>query len=130
MKTLRTFVAGSLILLLGSAAPALAQDRHIVPSSALKDAVAAKAATETADRAAGRAVLAREEVRAVAAKTGLDLDRAAASVDTLSANQLAQAAAAARQIDQSLVGGASTVTISTTTIIIALLILIIILVAD
>ena len=65
----------------------------------------------------------------MAGRSGVDIDRAAASIDTLDSSSLARAAESARQVNQALVGGASTVTISTTTIIIVLLIIILILVA-
>jgi len=74
-------------------------------------------------------VLARPEVREAAAKVGLDLSRATAAVDTLEGADLARAADAARQVDQQLVGGASTITITTTTLIIILLLVILLVVA-
>ena len=128
MQTLRTLAAGSLIVLLAFASPVSAQERHVVDPSLLAQTVAGAATQQEADRAAVRATLAREEVRGMVAKAGLDIDVVTASVDTLDAATLAQAAASARPIDQSLVGGAS-VTFSTTTIIIALLIIIRIVVA-
>jgi hypothetical protein len=129
MKTLRTLAAGSLIVLLGLASPAAAQDRHVMPASAIGQALANQADQDQAHRTAIKNTLARQEVRAVALKAGIDLARATAAVDTMSDDQLAQAAAVADRVDQSLAGGASTVTISTTTIIIALLIIILIVVA-
>jgi hypothetical protein len=72
--------------------------------------------------------LARPEVQQVAASIGLDLTRAAAVVDTMSAADLERAASAARDVNQQLVGGASTVVISTTTIIIILLLVIILII--
>ena len=71
----------------------------------------------------------RPEVQAVASKLGLDLNRAAAAVDTLSGTELEKAANAAQQVNDQLVGGASSVVISTTTIIIILLLVIILIVA-
>lgn len=130
MKTFRTLVTSTLIVLLGLASTASAQERHVVPSTTIGQAVTAQTTQDQANRDAVKATLAREEVRAIAARAGVDLTRASAAVDTFTPDQLAQAAAAAKHVDESLVGGASTVTISTTTIIIALLILIIVLVAD
>ena len=55
--------------------------------------------------------------------------RVAAAAETLSGADLERAAEAARQVNDSIVGGASNVVISTTTIIIALLVVILIIVA-
>jgi hypothetical protein len=84
---------------------------------------------QDADRAAIHEALARPEVREMAVKAGIDLDRVDASVNTLGGESLDRLASAAQQVNQSLVGGASTVVISTTTIIIALLIIILLVVA-
>ena len=111
------------------AAPAAAQDRHVVASSDLAKAVATHSAARDADRAVVQEALRHPEVRMVAAKTGLDLTRLSDSVDSLSPETLARAASAARDVNSSLVGGANTITISTTTIIIILLLIILIIVA-
>jgi hypothetical protein len=65
----------------------------------------------------------------MAGRLGLDVARAAATVDTMSGADLARAADAARQVNQQLVGGATTVVITTTTIIIALLVILLIVLA-
>jgi biotin carboxylase len=129
MRTITTLLATPLILILGISTAARAQDRHAVPPSALAAAVADHAATLDADRDAIREALNRPEVRAVAERTGIDIDRAAASIDSLDSSTLARAAESARQVNDALVGGASTITISTTTIIIVLLLIILIVVA-
>jgi hypothetical protein len=81
---------------------------------------------EQADRDAILSLLQRAEVRDVAAKAGLSLDKAQAAVSTLQGTDLQQAASQARQVQNDLAGGASTVVISTTTIIIVLLIVLIV----
>jgi hypothetical protein len=129
MRTITTLLSAALIVIPEFATPVRAQDRHAVPPSALAAAVTDHAAAQDADRDAIREALTRPEVRAVAERTGIDIDRAAASIDKLDAPTLARAAESARQVNNSLVGGASTVTISTTTIIIVLLLIILILVA-
>ena len=129
MRTITTLLSAPLILILGLSTPARAQDRHAVPPSALAAAVTDHAASLDADRDAVREALNRPEVRAVAERIGIDIDPAAASIDSLDAFTLARAAESARQVNEALVGGASTVTISTTTIIIALLVIILIIVA-
>jgi cell division protein FtsL len=118
-----------LVFTLALSSTAFAQNRHAVNPSVLSQTVTQQVAQHDAHRAAIHEALSRPEVRDVAQKSGLDLDRINASVDTLSGNSLAQVAAAAQQVNQTLVGGASTVVISTTTIIVALLVVILIVVA-
>lgn len=131
MRTLRTLLAVPLVFMLSAPPLAAAQNRHAVDQSALSQTVADQVAKQDADRASIREALNRPEVRELAAKSGIDLNRVQASVDTLGGSSLSQVAAAAQQVNQALVGGASTVVISTTTIIVALLIVIlIVLVAD
>jgi hypothetical protein len=129
MRTLRQTFVAPLIVIMGFSSTAFAQQRHAVPPADLAAAVSQQTAQQDADRAAINEALARSEVREVAAKAGLDMDRLAAAVDTLSGPALAQAADAAREVNQNLVGGASTIVISTTTIIIILLVLLLIVVA-
>ena len=129
MPTVRQLLATSLVLLLATAVPSFADQRHLVNSSELAATVGGHVAKQDADRAAVREALDRPEVKEMAGKLGVNLTRAAAAVDTMDGTDLMQAADAARQVKQQLVGGASTVVISTTTIIIALLIVIIIILA-
>lgn len=129
MRTTTTLLSAALTIILGISAPAFAQERHAVPPSVLAATVTEHAAAVNADREAIREALNRPEVRAVAERTGVDVDRAASSVDMLDEATTARAAASARQVNEALAGGASTVTISTTTIIIVLLVIILILVA-
>ena len=117
------------MLTLGICAPAAAQERHAVSPDAVSAAVVEHADGIAANRAAIRAALSKPEVRAVAERAGIDIDRAAASLDSLDSATTARAAEAARQVNDALVGGASTITISTTTIIIVLLLIILIVVA-
>lgn len=94
--------------------------------AAIDQALAERAAAADADRQVIRQVLSRTEVKDVADRMGVDIGRLQSAVGVLNADQLAQVAAQARQVDQNLAGGATTVVITTTTIIIALLIIIII----
>jgi hypothetical protein len=130
MRTIQTLLAAPLLLVLGLSPSAFAQERHAVAPADIARAVTQHVAEQDADRAAIQEALTRPEVRAIAARTGVDIDRLAASVDSLDPDAVARAAASAREVNTALVGGASTVTISTTTIIIVLLIVILILVAD
>ena len=129
MPTVRKLLAAPLIMLIVTAAPAFADQRHLVDSSQLAATVGERVASQDADRDEIREALGRDEVKSVAATMGVDLTRAASAVDTMSGEDLTRAADAARQVNQQLVGGASTLVISTTTIIIILLVVILLIVA-
>ena len=128
MRTLRSLLAGSLIVVMAFPARSIAQQHAIDPAEIAK-AVAQHALTEQADRAAIREALGRPEVRSIAAKAGVDLASLTSGLDTLSAADLARAGTAARDVNASLVGGASTIVLSSTTIIIGLLLLLLIVIA-
>ena len=129
MRTVRQLLAAPLILLIVFSGSAIADQQHVVDPGQLGHAIAQQLASQDADRAAVREALDRADVQAMAASMGVDLVRVKAAVNTMSASEVAQAATAARQVNQQLVGGASTVVISTTTLIIALLVIILLIVA-
>lgn len=110
-------------------APVASAQDHVIGKSALDQAVQQRTGQEQADREAIRALLQRAEVRNVANKAGLSLEKAQAAVSTLEGQELQQAASQARQVQDNLAGGASTIVISTTTIIIVLLVLLLVAVA-
>jgi hypothetical protein len=110
-------------------APVASAQDHVIGKSALDQAVQQRVSREQADREAILSVLQRAEVRDIAARAGLSLDKAQAAVSTLQGADLQQAATQARQVQDNLAGGASTIVISTTTIIIILLLVIILVVA-
>lgn len=107
-------------------APLASAQDHVIGNSGLDKAVQQRVASEQADREAILSLLQRQEVRDVAAKAGLSVDKAQAAVSTLQGTDLQQAASQARQVQNNLAGGASTIVISTTTIIIVLLIVLIV----
>ena len=127
VRKLLVFPLASLLMM--ASGSAFAGQQHVVPPSQLATTVADAAVNQDTNRATVREALERPEVQAVASKLGLDLSRATAVVDTMSGAQLDQAAHAAQQVNDQLVGGASTVVISTTTIVIVLLLVIILVVA-
>ena len=129
MQSVRKLLVYSLAMLMMASSSAFAGQQHVVSPSQLATAVADGAAKQDTNRATVREALERPEVQAVASKLGLDLSRANAAVDTMSGAELEQAANAAQQVNEQLVGGASTVVISTTTVIIILLLVIILVVA-
>ena len=126
MKIVRRSLAVCLAALL--MAPAAGAQDHVISKSGLDKAVRDRVSQEQADREAIVALLQRDEVRDIAAKAGLSLDKAQAAVSTLQGKDLQQAAQQARQVENDLAGGSTTVVISTTTIIIVLLIVILIVV--
>jgi hypothetical protein len=128
MRIIRRSLTLALIFSMVSSA-GFAQERHVVDPALLIAAVTQHVASQDADRTAIREALTRPQVREIASRFGLDVDRVAASVNAFSESELQRTAAAARQVNQSFAGGASTVSISTTTIIIALLVVILIIVA-
>ena len=129
MRILRRSLAVILAALL--VAPAAQAQTHVVAKAALAQAVQERISQDQADREAIRALLARTEVRQIAAQAGLSLEKAQAAVSTLQGEDLKDLASQARQVNNDLGGGASNIVISTTTIIIVLLIIIlIVLIAD
>ncbi|MBA3295823.1 MAG: hypothetical protein H0U19_02715 [Acidobacteria bacterium] len=110
-------------------APVASAQTHVINKSALDQAVQARVAQDQSDRAVINSLLARPEVREVAAQAGLSLEKASAAVSTLQGNDLRDLAGQARQVNNDLAGGASNIVISTTAIIIVLLIIILLVVA-
>ena len=124
MKLVRRTLAVFLAVLV--MAPVANAQNHVINKSALDKAVQARVAQDQADREVIASLLARPEVREVAAKAGLSLEKASAAVSTLQGTDLRDVANQARQVNNDLAGGASTVVISTTTIIIILLLIVLI----
>jgi hypothetical protein len=118
-------ILGTALAVLMCAPAAWAQQTHVIDKSALDQAVQQRVGQDQADREAIRTFLQNPQVRSVAAKAGLSVERAEAAVSALQGDQLHQAAGQARAVNQDLAGGA-TVVITTTTIIIILLVVILI----
>jgi hypothetical protein len=121
-------ILGTTLAIVFFAPAAWAQQSHTISSSALDQAVQQRVSQDQADRDAIRNFLHRPEVKQVATKAGLSVQKAEAAVSTLQGDDLKQVAAQARSADQQLAGGATTVVITTTTIIIILLVVILIVV--
>ena len=124
MRMVRQVLAVCLSVLM--IAPMVNAQSHVINKAALDEAVKVRVSQERADRDAIVALLHRSDVRRIAAKAGLSIDKAAAAVSTLQGRELQQIASQARQVQNDLAGGASTIVISTTTVIIILLIVILI----
>ena len=127
MKFVRRTLAVCLSVLI--MAPMASAQSHVIGKNALDQAVQERVSRDQADRDAILTLLQRAEVRDVAAKAGISLEKATAAVTTLQGDDLREVASHARQVNNELAGGASTIVISTTTIIIILLIVILIVVA-
>ncbi|HXG55216.1 MAG TPA: hypothetical protein VNJ03_07525 [Vicinamibacterales bacterium] len=127
MKPVRRTLAVVLAVLV--MAPVASAQNHVINKSALDQAVQVRVAQDQSDRAIITSLLARPEVREVAAQAGLSLEKASAAVSTLQGDDLRNLAGQARQVNDTLAGGASTIVISTTAIIIILLIIILLVVA-
>jgi hypothetical protein len=123
---LRRFLAVCLALLI--MAPAASAQDHVIARAALDKAVQQRVSQEQADREVIVSLLQRQDVRDIATKAGLSIEKAQTAVTMLHGKDLQQAAQQARQVQDNLAGGASTIVISTTTIIIVLLIIILIVV--
>jgi pyruvate/2-oxoglutarate dehydrogenase complex dihydrolipoamide acyltransferase (E2) component len=133
-KTARRGLYLSMIVLflapLGSAALAAtrATAESVVTSAELYTAISVQNGEEAAARKSVQNVLARPEVRQVAARAGVDLDRAQVVVSALSGEDLQAVADQAQRVDETLAGGSSIV-VTSTAVIIGLLILIVLIVA-
>ena len=111
-------------------APMASAQNHVIGKAALDNAVQDRVSREQADRDAILSLLQRADVRDIAAKAGLSLEKAPAAISTLHGTELAQAAAQARQVQNDLAGGASVLVSATTIIIVLLLVIVIILAVD
>lgn len=105
----------------------MAQQRHVVDDTALRQAIADQAVTDQQNRDAVIGVLQQSHVRELAGRLGLNVTRAENAVSTLDSAELASLADSARMADVQLAGGADTLVISVTTLL--LIIIIVILVA-
>jgi branched-subunit amino acid ABC-type transport system permease component len=131
---MRTSVSGLVVLLciLMAAPRAVAQSHarsHAAPPAAIDQALQQHVTAVDADRAVVQRLLARPDVKALAAEMGLDLRRAQTAVATIDGEQLSDLASQARQAEEEIAGGQGSIRISTTLIIIALLVVILLIVA-
>jgi hypothetical protein len=129
MRIVRRLLAVILAFLL--VAPAAQAQNHVIGKAALAKAVADRVSQDQADRDAILSLLQRSEVKTIATRAGLSVEKAMTAVSMLEGDDLRDLASQARQVQNDLAGGASNIVISTTTVIIILLIIIlIVLIAD
>jgi len=125
MRLLNKIVALALLPLFLVSTPAFAQQPSVVDAATLRQALAGKAEAEHAQRALVRRVLVRDNVREMAGRMGLSVERADAAVATLSGAELTVLAEHASTIEtQALAGGANTIVISATTLLLVLIVVI------
>jgi len=124
---MRTTITWLLMCSLLVAAPARAQQVHIASAAAMRQAVTDKIDRDEANRRAITTVLHRPDVRAMAERMGLGVERADAAVRSLDSADLERLAGPARAAEANLAGGSNTIVISTTTLLL-LLILVVLLV--
>jgi hypothetical protein len=129
MQMFRRILCATLAVML-SAPAAWAQQTHVINKSALEQAVQQRVSQDQADRDAIRSFLQNPQVKSVAAKAGLPIEKAEKAVSTLQGDELRQAAGQARAVNQDLAGGATVVITTTTIIIILLIVILIIALAD
>ena len=99
-------------------------DQHVVAPSAMRQAIADRKASEASDRDAVLKALRHPDARDLAARLGLNLQRAEGAVKLMTGDQLAQLAKSARAADPDLAGGANTIVISTTTLLLVLILIV------
>jgi hypothetical protein len=125
MRIANKIVALLLLPMFLVSSPALAQQARVVDADAMNQALAGKAESESAQRELVRRVLDRADVREMAARLGLSIERADSAVATLSGADLAALAQHAGAIEtEALAGGANVIVISVTTLLLLLIIVI------
>lgn len=126
MRVLNKIVVLLLLPMFLVSSPALAQQVHVVDPAAMSRAVAEKVNQENTHRELLQRILNRADVREVAGRMGLSVERAESAVATLDGEELSQLAGYAAGVEASLVGGANTIVISTTTLLLGLILLVLI----
>ncbi len=126
---LKNLAVAALITALGfGSQPAFAQQAVVTDRAAVDQALGAKVLSDESARDTVRTLLARDEVKAMAANLGLDLRQATTAVSTLQGADLQRVSDRAAVANDMLAGGAQTVTVSLVAIL--LIVIIIILVAN
>lgn len=120
--TVVTFVVCSLLW----SSSAMAQQRHVVDPSTMRQAIADQAVTDQQNRDAVLGVLKHSQVRELAGRLGLNVTRAENAVSTLNSSELASLAGHARAANAELAGGADTIVISVTTLLLIIIIVLLV----
>ncbi len=104
----------------------MAQQRHVVDPTSMRQAIANQALTDQQNRDAVLGVLQHSQVRDLADSLGLSVTRAEAAVSTLDSAELASLAGQARAAETQLAGGSGTIIIGTTTLLLIIIIIILV----
>jgi CHASE3 domain sensor protein len=125
MRVLNRIVAMALLIVFAAGSPAWAQQQHVVDPADMNRAIAEKVDREKAEREQLLRVLDRAEVREMAEKMGLSLERAESAITTLEGEELTRLAAQAAETEDALAGG-RVVVISITTLLLLLILIVLI----
>ena len=101
---------------------ASSEELHAVGQAEMQAAIAAQVGDQASQRAAIQSLLARPEVRQLAANSGLDLERAKAVAANLDGAELQRLAQQATAVEAQLAGGSTTVVFTSTVLIIILIV--------
>ena len=125
MRFLRklTALALTLVFLAASAPVTAATTDHVVSGSDIQRALRQQTQAD-AQRAAILGLLQRQELRDLAARSGLDMRSAESAVRTLEGEELASLAQHASAAERDLAGGSQTITISVVTLLLVIIIII------
>ena len=116
----------SIALLLASTfsvGAASAEALHAVGQAEMQAAIATQVSDQASQRAAIQSLLARPEVRQLAANSGLDLARAKAVASNLDGAELQRLATQATAVEAQLAGGDTTIVLSTTLLLVILILI-------
>jgi hypothetical protein len=127
MRVVNRFVAALLVPVFFFATSAWAGQEHIVDSSAMRQALADKVSQDNANRALLVQVIHRNDVQTLAARMGLNLERAESAVATLGSAELNDLAQQAQTADPSLAGGSEVAIITITTLLLVVILLVVLL---
>ena len=108
------------------ASPAVAQvqERHITDTAAMQKAIAQRKAVDDNNREAVMTVLRRPDVKQLAERMGLSIERAENALASLPSDKLAELAEPARAVPADLAGGDRTIVISLTTLLLILILVV------
>jgi hypothetical protein len=122
---LKQLAAATLVFSLVVAAPARARESSgVVGRTEIDQALSERTHADEASRAEIRALLGRDEVKAMAEGAGLDLRRADAAVAVLEGRELARVADRAAAASDLLAGGGQTIQISLVSLLLIIIIVI------
>ena len=108
------------------ASPSFAQtqERHITDAAAMQRAIAQRQAVDESNREAVMTVLRRQDVKQLAERMGLSIERAETALASLPSDKLAELAEPARAVPADLAGGDQRIVISLTALLLILILVV------